>query len=325
MLRHVVVPLDGSGFGEHALPLAIEIAERHRAEVELVSVYEALAPYQVQNAPPLDPAFDEEQRHERRTFLDNIADRLRRSSSVKIECRVLDGADVLATLADYLASSRPDLVILAAHSRRELDPRRLGSVAAGLIRRAGVPTLLVRANDAAVPDDVPHPLRKILVPLDLTPADEEVLDDVVAVAAPGETECFLLHVREPVAFFEQDALTPNDVPEYDADTAKIEPYAESHLAAAADDYLQEIAGRIRHRGVAATPQVVVDESPAKAILEFADAWGMDLIVLAPHERTGLSRLLSGGVADKVIRGTRIPVLIDRHPEDAARPSVSDRV
>lgn len=42
MLKLLLVPLDGSGFGEQALPTAQRIAERERAEIELMHVYEPL-------------------------------------------------------------------------------------------------------------------------------------------------------------------------------------------------------------------------------------------------------------------------------------------
>ena len=43
MFRTIVVPLDGSPFAEHALPCALAIARRARAELRLVSVVTPLA------------------------------------------------------------------------------------------------------------------------------------------------------------------------------------------------------------------------------------------------------------------------------------------
>src|SRR5690348_895140 len=115
MLRRIVVPLDGSRFGEQVLPLATELAERHRAELELVHVFEALAPYLVRGAPPIDPEFDIEMRRSRQAYLDQIADRLRTSSSVEVATTTLDGTEVVSTLAEYLADRHADLVIVTTH------------------------------------------------------------------------------------------------------------------------------------------------------------------------------------------------------------------
>src|SRR5690349_6526601 len=312
MLRRIVVPLDGSRFGEQVLPLATELAERHRAELELLHVFEALAPYLVQGAPPIDPEFDIELRRSRQAYLDQVAGRVRASTSVKVSTNTVDGTEVVSTLAEYVADRHADLVIVTTHGRGGLNRLWVGSVATGLIRRSDVPILLVRASDARPNDGIPK-LRKILVPMDGTPADEEGLDDALAVALPTEAEFNLLNVREPAASFEQDALAPNDLPEYDGDTTAVEPYAASELEGMMNDYLDQIAARIRSRGFSATTQVVLDRSPANAILQVADAWDIDLIVLETHTRPGISRLLHGRVTDKVIRGAHVPVLVHRRP------------
>ena len=322
MLRRIVVPLDGSRLGERALPLAVDLAERHNAELELVNVFEVYPPYMVQGAPPFDAALDAELRRRRRTYLDGVAQRLRKSTSLRIECHTLDGLDVVVTLAEHLTDRNADLAILTTHGRGGLSALWVGSVPTGLIRHTNTPVLVVRASDAAMPNAAPSPIRRILVPLDLTPANEEALEEAIAIGAPGEVELFLLNVREPVSFFEQDALTPNDVPEEDVDTTGIEPYAVSELAAATGEYLEQVAGRIRSRGIAVTSQVVVDSSPANAILQFVEAWKIDLIALEPRVPKGVSRFALGRVTDKVIRGARVPVLVQRRHSEAEEGTAS---
>jgi nucleotide-binding universal stress UspA family protein len=51
--------------------------------------------------------------------------------------------------------------------------------------------------------------------------------------------------------------------------------------------------------------------PAAAIAEVARAEKVDLIVMATHGRGGLERLVLGSVAESVLRGTRVPILIVR--------------
>lgn len=50
-------------------------------------------------------------------------------------------------------------------------------------------------------------------------------------------------------------------------------------------------------------------NPAEEILSYAAKHGIDLIVLGAHGRTGLSRLLLGNVAERVLRAARCPVLV----------------
>lgn len=49
--------------------------------------------------------------------------------------------------------------------------------------------------------------------------------------------------------------------------------------------------------------------PAEGIIQTAQDWGADLIVMGTHGRTGLKHLLLGGVAEHVIRHSKIPTLV----------------
>ena len=77
----------------------------------------------------------------------------------------------------------------------------------------------------------------------------------------------------------------------------------------AEQHLEGVAGRLRARGLLVQVHVVAEEQPAVAILRQTEAQGAGLIALETHGRRGLSRLLLGSVADKVIRGAHVPVLV----------------
>jgi nucleotide-binding universal stress UspA family protein len=70
----------------------------------------------------------------------------------------------------------------------------------------------------------------------------------------------------------------------------------------------EAAGRI---GIACATLRAKDRHPAEGILEVAEAEGCDLIVMASHGRRGLSRLLLGSEAVRVLTHSTVPVLICR--------------
>lgn len=54
MIRSILVPLDGSPFGEHALPLALAIAAKAGAEVQVVHVHVPLAPQYAGHRPTFE-------------------------------------------------------------------------------------------------------------------------------------------------------------------------------------------------------------------------------------------------------------------------------
>jgi nucleotide-binding universal stress UspA family protein len=56
---------------------------------------------------------------------------------------------------------------------------------------------------------------------------------------------------------------------------------------------------------------VLDGHPAEELDIYADSQDIDLVVIGTHGRKGLNRLLIGSVADKVVRGAKVPVLVVR--------------
>ena len=61
-------------------------------------------------------------------------------------------------------------------------------------------------------------------------------------------------------------------------------------------------------GLEVTPHMVRGLAPAEVIVETASSLSSDLIVMGTHGRRGLSHLLLGSVAERVVRTSRVPVL-----------------
>jgi nucleotide-binding universal stress UspA family protein len=57
--------------------------------------------------------------------------------------------------------------------------------------------------------------------------------------------------------------------------------------------------------------VRIAEGPAPAILAYARRHDVDLIAMSTHGHGGLRRLVLGSVADKVLRGANVPILLYR--------------
>jgi nucleotide-binding universal stress UspA family protein len=81
----------------------------------------------------------------------------------------------------------------------------------------------------------------------------------------------------------------------------------------ADKYLDKIQRRLIKKGINARTEVLTSNNVSEAIVDYAEKAGADLILMASHGRTGISRWASGSVADKVFRGTCIPILMVRAP------------
>jgi nucleotide-binding universal stress UspA family protein len=57
------------------------------------------------------------------------------------------------------------------------------------------------------------------------------------------------------------------------------------------------------------PKFMPEGRPAEDIIRTAEVWEAHLIVMGTHGRTGLTHLLSGSVAEQVIRHSKIPVMV----------------
>jgi nucleotide-binding universal stress UspA family protein len=295
--KSILVPLDGSAFAEEALPTALAIAARESARLELVIVHEVLPPYRVHGAPPRDSRFDNDIREERSSYVNGIADWARRTTPVPVTATIVDGP-VVITLAEHIGT-RVDMVVMTSHGRGGLSRLWLGSVADGLVRRVTVPVLVIRPDGSEGRAQPPRSFARILVPLDGSPFAEDAIEQAVALGGP-DTEYMLLEVV-PLLVTEVLVARVADVVHVEAEADRVQT----------EEYLGRTADRLRSRGLQVTTRTLVHHQPARAILEYAADQGVDLIAIATHGRGVAGRLLFGSVADKVLRGAAIPVLIHR--------------
>lgn len=77
-------------------------------------------------------------------------------------------------------------------------------------------------------------------------------------------------------------------------------------------YLDEVAEGLTPNGLDVV-KAIAEGPPADKIVDYAEASGIDLIIMSTHGRGGVRRFLVGSVTDKVIRSTALPVLVI-HPE-----------
>jgi nucleotide-binding universal stress UspA family protein len=150
--------------------------------------------------------------------------------------------------------------------------------------------------------------RTILFAADFSPASQAAFHVACALADPGGGRLLVLHVvgqtpvvEQDVAFGEQGMLIPLPV-----DGTHREALRERLRALYAPDRPLEIEYR------------VAEGITAEEILRAAGETGADLIALGTHGRTGLGRLLTGSVAEAVLRRATCPVLALRTPEGPAR-------
>jgi nucleotide-binding universal stress UspA family protein len=141
-------------------------------------------------------------------------------------------------------------------------------------------------------------ITSILVPVDFSPASGGAVEYGRLLARRFGARLRLLHVVE-------DPLVAAAWSEaYAFDTAALR----ERLVAAASDEIEKIAATLTDVPVAT--EVIVG-SPARAIVGRSAEPDIDLVVMGTHGRSGVSHLLLGSVAERVVRSARCPVLTVR--------------
>lgn len=90
--------------------------------------------------------------------------------------------------------------------------------------------------------------------------------------------------------------------------------AKSKIPEEEADRASEVFEEVRSRAEVYEATVTTDVragDPAKTIVEYADEKGIDQIVMGSHDRSGLSRILTGSVAEEVVREASVSVTLAR--------------
>jgi nucleotide-binding universal stress UspA family protein len=167
---------------------------------------------------------------------------------------------------------------------------------------------------------------KILVPLDGSPMAEAALAQVAQLAGPA-TEVLLLRVTEPASAGTLVPLVPNTSgvggppmfppPSLSQPSALPAVEGAARARGEAQDYLESRAIDLRG-GTASVRTLVLEDADAAAVIAGqATDEGADLIVMATHGRSGVSRWVLGSVADRVLHSTAVPLLLVRPSAPAA--------
>lgn len=146
----------------------------------------------------------------------------------------------------------------------------------------------------------------VLVPLDGSPLAEGALPRAAELAADAGAGMLLLRAAEAHPFLGADVID-----------------AQVKVIREAEQYLADVAERVKTLGVKDVRCAVWYGAPAAAIIDAAEFNRVDLIVMTTHGRSGLGRLVMGSVAESVVRGTFTPILLLRDGKAPVERSAGD--
>ena len=136
---------------------------------------------------------------------------------------------------------------------------------------------------------------RILVPTDGSSGTTKTLDHAISIARDNDAALHVLYVVDRRLFLAADEDAQSEVV--------------ASLEAQGDDAVDAAAVQARDAGI----EVVAERRegvPHRAIVDYADEAGIDLVAMGTHGRTGRDRLAAlGSVTDRVVETTHCPVLV----------------
>jgi nucleotide-binding universal stress UspA family protein len=143
--------------------------------------------------------------------------------------------------------------------------------------------------------------KQILVPTDFSTFSDKALKEAIDVAKQHGSTIHLLHV---ISIVQQCAV------DY-CMTGEVMNELEKQSAETAQNKIKEEIDKLPESKTVTIIPEVKKGTPYEEILKHQTEKNIDLIVIASHGTTGLLHHFMGGVAEKVSKGARCPVLLLR--------------
>jgi nucleotide-binding universal stress UspA family protein len=307
--RNILVPVDSSETSRGAAAFAMALAKRFGASlvfahsVDLAGAVSVCAtPYNVPDVEPIFQALEDESKN-------CLDDAVARARAAGLAASVVELAGPPAgAILDALHDRSFDAIVMGTHGRSGASRFFLGSTAEGVLRGADVPVFIVPAGAVTRAADA-SAFESIEVALDSSEPSAAALQCALDIAVPGKTTVLVTHV-----------VSVHEVYGMLGAHRKSAPVA---LAEERDDaraLIDAAADLARDLGFPAEA-VLLDGPPAQRILQLAGSHGVDLLVLGTHGRRGFERMILGSIAEGVLRGAKVPVLVV--PGSAAAAIASD--
>lgn len=149
--------------------------------------------------------------------------------------------------------------------------------------------------------------KKIVVPIDGSGLSKRAIPHALDIARNNDSEIILLHVFRPPAHEYTDiiALASQD-DQIDGMRQQVK------------QYLVSIRNQLRQEKISCRVQMIEGVGTANLICEYINGEDVDLVVMSTRGHSGIVRFVFGSVAQKVLQGVRVPVMLV-YPDDATEP------
>lgn len=272
-------PTDFSECSEGALPVAVLLAEAHEAELHALHALVLHAADET-DVDRLWERLAEEARAELRAIGEG--------RELRVSPAVARGISAAPVILDYASEQDVDLIVMGTHGRRGVRRWLAGSVAEEVVRLAPCPVLTVQAEPGPSEAGAVPGFQEMVVPVDFSSHSRLAVAHARELAETLDARVSLVHVVEQAVY--PDFYLP--VHSSGLDLAELRETAAERLRELADEAVgAERTGAVEVRVGRTVPEII----------DFVEARGADLVVIASHGLQGLERVLLGSVAERVVR------------------------
>jgi nucleotide-binding universal stress UspA family protein len=298
LIARVLLATDFSHCAARALDYALAIASWWKAELHVLHILEFLPGMNPEY--PVNQMYLDQLRKDAASHVSNIE---KRAAEAGLPVRTTIDLGIPSQRIEAVAAQVvADLIVMGTHGRTGLEHVLVGSTAERVVRAASCPVLSIKAG-AEEPQETAERagglrVRRLLIPIDFSASSMEALEYGVQFAKQLGSAVTILHVLEPVAYGLDFTLGGS------VEWRQQKVHAEGRL---------EILGALCTSNGVKADQVLKAGFPADSIREYAGLQPSNLIIMGTHGRRGVSRFVSGSVAEAVLRLAPCPVLTVRMP------------
>lgn len=273
-MKKIIVPIDFSEHSEYALKTAAKLAKKHHAEV--------LALHMLEMSTVALNASDE-LLGQQAVFFMKLAEKKFNDFLDKAYLKdihvtpIIKHFKVFSEVNDVAEKHDADIIIMGSHGSSGMEELFIGSNTERVVRNSKIPVLVVKNSDVDINFDV------VVLACDLTEEAVQPYLNTLKMFEEVASKIHLVHVNLPNDSFKS--------------TFELEKMSADFLSKAKRSLngMEEI-------------HLIADYTVDEGVLNFADKYNADLIVIPTHGRKGLAHFFQGSVGEDLVNHANLPVL-----------------
>ena len=269
-MKKILVPVDFSHVSAEATRFAIELAEKHDAEITLLNSvhFDYYSDYQFTSFSSAKSLM-EEVRDAMVTKMDEFVSKFDTKQQINTK---IDEVYLVTAIKDLTKNEGFDLVVIGTKGCSGLEEVLIGSNTEKIVRHAACPVI-------SIPDKATiGEIKKILIPLDIREIKASFLDQVAKLQKSFNANVEFLWVK-----------TPHNIENEEMVSAELGKHIKAH---GIENFEFSIVNNV---------------FPSDGILSYADESNANMIAMPTHARRGLSHWLSGSLTEDTVNHINVPV------------------